>query len=183
VSPSSVVELTAFLREADLTLSALDDPTVRLWVVRGGVDDVAGSTGTGSGSGSGSGSDSAIVGSTGYELSADRRHALVRSVAVHPAARRGGLGRRLALAALDAAAAEGATDAWLFSRRSGPFWQSIGFEPADRDALAAALPDAHQVRLFRETGQLAREVAWHRALGGRTALSPRGAHPRRPSAT
>nr|WP_246287081.1 GNAT family N-acetyltransferase [Schumannella luteola] len=162
--------MTAFLREADLTLSALDDPTVRLWVVRGGVDDVVGSAGTGTGTGTGSGSDSdsgsgsAIVGSTGYELSADRRHALVRSVAVHPAARRGGLGRQLALAALDAAAVEGATDAWLFSRRSGPFWQSLGFQPAERGALAAALPDAHQVRLFRESGQLAREVAWHRPL-------------------
>ncbi|TPW75676.1 GNAT family N-acetyltransferase [Schumannella soli] len=164
MSPSSVGELTAFLREADLTLSALDDPAVRLWVVRGAADAVGCSAEASAVTGTGTVTGTAIVGSTGYELSADRRHALVRSVAVHPAARRGGLGRRLALAALAAAAAEGASDAWLFSRRSGPFWQSIGFEPADRDALAAALPDAHQVRLFRETGQLVREVAWHRAL-------------------
>lgn len=36
--------------------------------------------------------------------------------------------------------------------------------PDDLDDLAAALPAAHQVRLFRSTGQLDREVAWHRPL-------------------
>lgn len=54
-----------------------------------------------------------------------------------------------------------------FSRRSGPFWQSLGFEPADRDELAAALADTQQVRLFQRTGQLSREVAWSRELGVR----------------
>ena len=57
-----VEALTAFLSEVDLTLSGLDAPTVRLWVER----DDAGS----------------IVGSTGYEISSDGRHALIRSVAV-----------------------------------------------------------------------------------------------------
>ncbi|GAB7304790.1 hypothetical protein MAFF212519_26710 [Clavibacter michiganensis] len=41
----------------------------------------------------------------------------------------------------------------------------LGFQEADRDALAAALPDARQVVAFRATGQLAREVAWSRSLG------------------
>lgn len=72
-----------------------------------------------------------------------------------------GRGSRLAL---EQAAAEGATTAWLFSRRSGPFWQSLGFEPADRDRLADLLADTCQVRLFRQTGQLDHEVAWSRAL-------------------
>jgi N-acetylglutamate synthase-like GNAT family acetyltransferase len=136
--------LTAFLREVDLTLSGLDEPTVRLWTQRD--------------------ADGAIVASTGYEMSADGRHVLIRSVAVSPAHRSRGRGRALARFALAAAAEEGAQTAWLFSRRSGPFWQGLGFAPAHRDDLAHALAHTHQVRLFRETGQLEQEVAWSRPL-------------------
>lgn len=139
-----VEALTAFLSEVDLTLSGLDAPTVRLWVER----DDAGS----------------IVGSTGYEISSDGRHALIRSVAVITSHRSRGRGSELAKFALERATEEGATKAWLFSRRSGPFWQSLGFEPANRDELAEALADTHQVQLFQETGQPHREVAWSRSL-------------------
>ncbi|MFC8800991.1 hypothetical protein ACFT2C_24945 [Promicromonospora sp. NPDC057138] len=55
---------------------------------------------------------------------------------------------------------------WLFSRRSGGFWQKLGFERTTTSALATALPHAHQVRLFRCTGQLDREIAWRRPLPG-----------------
>jgi hypothetical protein len=65
---------------------------------------------------------------------------------------------------MDQAWVAGATRAWLFSRRSGPFWEKLGFIGADRDELAQALPHAHQVRLFVKTGQLQREVAWSRTL-------------------
>jgi N-acetylglutamate synthase-like GNAT family acetyltransferase len=101
---------------------------------------------------------------TGYELSGDGKHALVRSVAVDPDRRGRGWGLRLACFALDRGAAGGAHRAGLFSRRSGPFWQRLGFEPADRDMLAQVLARTHQVRLFEETGQLQREVAWCRPL-------------------
>ncbi|NYV78693.1 GNAT family N-acetyltransferase, partial [Streptomyces sp. UH6] len=80
VTGEHVAALTAFLDEADLTLSGLDAPSVRLWADRG--------------------ADGTITGSTGYELSADRRHALIRSVAVSPAARRAGYGSTLARFAL-----------------------------------------------------------------------------------
>lgn len=133
-----------FLVEADLTLAGLDAPTVRLWVER---DD-----------------DGTVIGSTGFETSTDDVHVLIRSVAVSPRHRGSGAGTRLAQFALDRAAAVGAERAWLFSRRSGPFWQSLGFAPADRLALAAALPDTRQVSLFRQTGQLEHEVAWSRRL-------------------
>ncbi|PNW10257.1 GNAT family N-acetyltransferase [Microbacterium testaceum] len=142
--PTDVDALTDFLAAVDLTLSGLDAPTVRLWIER----DVTGT----------------VTGSTGYELSGDGRHALIRSVAVSPHARSRGRGTGLARFALARAADEGASRAWLFSRRSGPFWRSLGFVPADRDDLAAALADTHQVRLFSSTGQLDREVAWFRAL-------------------
>ena len=139
-SPADVEALTAFLSEVDLTLSGLDAPSVRLWLER----DEAG----------------VIVGSTGYEISSDGHHALIRSVAVSPAQRSRGRGSALASFALERAVEEGARRAWLFSRRSGPFWQSLGFESADRDELAEALADTHQVQLFQQTGQLGREVAW-----------------------
>lgn len=139
-----VVALTAFLGEVDLTLAGLDASSVRLWIER----DEHG----------------AIVGSTGYEISGGGRHALIRSVAVSPALRSRGRGGALARFALERAAEEGATMAWLFSRRSGPFWRSLGFEAADRDGLAEVLADTHQVRSFRQTGQLGREIAWSRPL-------------------
>ncbi|MFE5410805.1 GNAT family N-acetyltransferase [Microbacterium sp. NPDC056569] len=142
--PADAAALTAFLTEADLTSSGLDAPGVRLWIER----DARG----------------AIIGSTGYEISADGRHVLIRSVAVRSSERSRGRGGALARFALDRAANEGAATAWLFSRRSGPFWQALGFSPADRDELADALAGTHQVRLFRRTGQLDREVAWSREL-------------------
>ena len=141
---ADVEALTAFLSEVDLTLSGLDAPSVRLWIER----DESG----------------AIVGSTGYEISSDGRHVLIRSVAVSPTQRSRGRGSALASFALERAVEEGATWAWLFSRRSGPFWQSLGFEAANRNELAEALADTHQVRLFQQTGQLGREVAWSRPL-------------------
>ena len=145
VTSAELPELTAFLTTADLTLSGLDAPTVRLWILRA--------------------SDGTVEGTTGFELSDDATHALIRSVAVAPGARGAGLGLRLARFALDAAAESGAKRAWLFSRRSGPFWQKLGFEPADLTSLADALASTHQVTLFRQTGQLEREVAWSRAIG------------------
>ncbi len=143
-----VAELREFLEQADLTLAGLDAPTVRIWVER----DTSGH----------------ISGTTGVEMSTDNRHALIRSVAVAASARRSGGGSRLAAFALGEAARAGAERAWLFSRRSGPFWQSLGFEPADRCDLAAKLADTHQVRLFVESGQLEHEVAWSRALIARS---------------
>lgn len=139
VAVADAAEVRSFLHEVDLTLAGIDEPTVQLWIERGDQGEV--------------------VGSTGFELSEDKRHALIRSVAVAPSYRVAGAGSRLARYALQQARAAGATRAWLFSRRSGPFWQKLGFAGADRDELAAALPHTHQVRLFVQSGQLEREVA------------------------
>lgn len=143
VGPETIAELRAFLTRADLTVGGLDAPDVRLWVLRDG---------------------RTVRACTGYELSAGGGDALIRSVAVDARLRGQGLGAALARYALARAAADGARRAWLFSRRSGGFWQQLGFVPADRDRLARALADTHQVRLFARTGQLAREVAWFRTL-------------------
>ena len=121
-------DLEEFLGRVDLTASGLDSPTARLWIER----DPTG----------------AIVASAGYELSADGVHVLIRSVAVTPRLRSGGRGAEAARFALHQASQEGVRRAWLFSRRSGPFWQSLGFLPAARDDLAVALAGTEQVRPF-----------------------------------
>jgi N-acetylglutamate synthase-like GNAT family acetyltransferase len=135
-------ELTEFLRAADLTTSGVGEPGVRLWV---DLD-----------------ADGRIVATTGYEL--EEHDALLRSVAVALSLRGRGRGTELAQFALDEAYSAGATRAWLFSRRSGPFWKSLGFEPADSADLAAALSSTHQVQAFAASGQLRYEVAWSRPL-------------------
>ena len=156
VANDDVRELRAFLSEADLTIAGLDSTAVRVWVERD--------------------HDGKIVGSTGYEASTDGADVLIRSVAVSSARRTVGAGTRLARFALEEAASSGATRAWLFSRRSGPFWQKLGFSLADRNELAAVLSDTQQVRLFTETGQLEQEVAWTRDL---KALRTTPGHPTR----
>jgi N-acetylglutamate synthase-like GNAT family acetyltransferase len=142
VSRGDAFELTEFLRSVDLTVSGIGEPDVRLWIDL----DV----------------DGRIVGSTGFEL--DGEDALLRSVAVHPSLRGSGRGTELARFALDGVAALGARRAWLFSRRSGPFWQNLGFELADITELAEALGSTHQVRAFAASGQLRYETAWSRPL-------------------
>ncbi|WP_374946718.1 GNAT family N-acetyltransferase [Agreia sp.] len=144
VDSSGVAELREFLAECDLTTSGLDAPGTRYWISR----DERGR----------------VVGSTGFELSPTTCDALIRSVAVASDARAAGLGTELALFAITAARDAGAQRAWLFSRRSGPFWQRLGFERVPTESLAEALAESPQVALFRATGQLARGVAWARTL-------------------
>lgn len=137
-------DLSDFLRTVDLTLAGLDDPAAHLWV-----DRAAGGE---------------IIGTAGFELSSDGRHALIRSVAVSRKHRRSGTGSELARHAIEQAKLAGARRAWLFSRRSGPFWQKFGFVSADPNDLVDALPLARQVQLFKESRQIEREVAWSRDL-------------------
>ncbi|KUM29273.1 acetyltransferase [Arthrobacter sp. EpRS66] len=142
---ADIAEISEFLSIADLTLSGLDSPNVHLWISR---DETTGR----------------IFATTGYEGSEDGQHALIRSVAVAPELRGGGIGLDLAEFAMQRAVEAGAKQAWLFSRRSGPFWQKAGFSSAHTDDLALALASTHQVQLFTESGQLEREVAWSKRL-------------------
>lgn len=152
-NPTDVDEVRAFLAGVDLTVAGIESPSVTLWIDRD--------------------ENGRIVGSTGYELSAGGDHALIRSVAVVATERASGAGTRLASFAITHAQRAGATRAWLFSRRSGPFWRKLGFEHVDRRELAAALSDAHQVRLFTDSGQLEREQAWSMRLEAGKTLGVR----------
>lgn len=140
VTGADIPLIRDFLVEADLTVAGLD--TATLWMEQD--------------------ADGAITSTTGFERVGP--HVLIRSVAVRPDLRGTGLGLRNAAFAIVEAQLAGATTAWLFSRRSGPFWQKLGFWRAPTEELASALGDTAQVQLFVETGQLAREVAWRRRL-------------------
>jgi N-acetylglutamate synthase-like GNAT family acetyltransferase len=141
-TPGDAFALGEFLRSLDLTTAGLDDPDVFLWI---DLDP-----------------DGRIVACTGFELADEQ--ALIRSVGVAPQLRRFGRGAELARFALAQAASAGARRAWLMSRRSGAFWQKLGFEPADIHQLTAALLSTSQVKAFAASGQLDYETAWTRAL-------------------
>jgi hypothetical protein len=64
VAQTDVEALRDFLSEIDLTLAGLEAHTARLWIERD--------------------ASVCIIGSTGYELSADGRHSLIRGVGVAP---------------------------------------------------------------------------------------------------
>lgn len=141
-SRGDAFELSEFLRAADLTTSGVGEPDVQLWIDLN--------------------PEGRIVGCTGFELSGE--DVLLRSVAVDPSLRRAGRGAELARFALEIAASRGATRAWLFSRRSAPFWRSLGFASVEIADIAPSLAETHQVRAFAASGQLAYESAWTRPL-------------------
>ncbi len=111
-----------------------------------------------------------IVAVTGCEYGRGG-HVLLRSVAVAPPLRGQGIGRALAEHTLAHASAHGCTDAWLFSRTNGAFWQHLGFRLRPTADLVAAVPHAHQVVAFAASGHLEREIAWHLPL---TSVPPPG---------
>ena len=141
-APGDVFELTSFLAAADLTTVGLDNPDLHLWV---DLD-----------------ADGRITASTGFELVGS--HALIRSVAVAAGLRGQGRGLELARYALETATTLGATHAWLFSRRSGEFWQKLGFHRTDITELVAAVGSTAQVRAFVASGQINFEVGYSRPL-------------------
>ncbi len=75
-----------------------------------------------------------VVGSAALELYGEA--ALLRSVAVEPALRGQGLGRRLALAALDLAREHGAAEVYLLTETAAEFFSRLGFRPIARAEVA-----------------------------------------------
>ena len=92
--------------------------------------------------------------------------ALLRSAAVSPAARGGGIGAALTERALAEAQAAGCACVYLFSTGAGPYWQRFGFVEVPVSELVAALPHAPQVLRYEELGWLPTEIAWRRDLAG-----------------
>jgi amino-acid N-acetyltransferase len=81
--------------------------------------------------------DGVVVGCAALELFGV--NALLRSVAVDVAVRRGGIGRRLTAAAMDLAAASGISTVYLLTTTAEPYFAALGFESVSRDVVPAAL--------------------------------------------
>ena len=99
----------------------------------------------------------------GLEFGSDA--VLFRSLAVYEAYRGDGLARRLIDHALSEAQAEGYQHACCFSTRAADYFARTGFREVPVSQLAAALPDAPQVKHFAAIGKLAGERAWWKAIG------------------
>lgn len=89
---------------------------------------------------------------------------LIRSAVVVPEARSRGLGRALVQGAVTHASLRGDHTLYLLSTGMGDYWRRFGFEPVGTEELAAALPDAPQVRGGLTRGWLHEEEAWKRTL-------------------
>jgi N-acetylglutamate synthase-like GNAT family acetyltransferase len=105
----------------------------------------------------------ALVAGVGAEFEGDS--ALLRSLVVAPALRGGGLGTALVDAVADEARKRGCAWLYCFATGSGKFFGRIGFRETTPDELAAALPNAPQVRLYRRLKWLETEQAFRRDLG------------------
>jgi N-acetylglutamate synthase-like GNAT family acetyltransferase len=100
----------------------------------------------------------AVVGTVGLEYGPEC--GLLRTAFVHPSHRGGGIGRVLVAALLAEARRAGLRRVYLFSTGAGAFWERLGFQRAPVPEVAAALPDAPQVRDYRARGCLGTEVAY-----------------------
>ena len=78
--------------------------------------------------------------------------------------RNAGLGLQLVNMAIAYAKDRNCKSAFLFSTRSGKYWQKLGFKKISTDELVMALPEAPQVLRFISIGKLATETAWKKDL-------------------
>lgn len=85
-----------------------------------------------------------IVGVAGVELYDDG--ALLRSVAVDPMRRSGGLGRTLVDRVLRAARTSGAREAFLLTTTAEGYFPRLGFEGTTRDAVPAGVRSSVEFR-------------------------------------
>jgi N-acetylglutamate synthase-like GNAT family acetyltransferase len=73
----------------------------------------------------------------GYELHGT--FALLRSLVIHPARRRHGVGQAAAALLLDKARAAGARQAYLLTTTAAPFFERLGFARIDRSSAPEAI--------------------------------------------
>lgn len=145
IRPASMVDfdvITHLLKEADLFSQDVLAVGTRYWVVED--------------------RDEKVVGCLGMELG--KEAVLLKSAAVKPAFRKKGLAERLVQEAVSFAVAHGYQRAYLFSVRSGGYWQRLGFREVPVAELVEALQDAYQVRHFQRIGKLPTEHAWKHEL-------------------
>ena len=89
-------------------------------------------------------SDDAIVGSVGLERYGD--YAILRSAAVSPAVRGGGVGRQLVERIIDKAKGDGVTEMFLLTTTAEEYFPKFGFDRVARDSVPAELHVSEQFR-------------------------------------
>ena len=103
-----------------------------------------------------------LVGCAGMEFGEDA--VLLRNVAILPEFRKQGWGNLLVEHVLSYARGQGYKAVYLFSVRSGGYWQKSGFREVAVEELEQAIPEAYQVQHFKRIGKLANEHAWRKDL-------------------
>lgn len=71
---------------------------------------------------------------------------LLRSLVVHPSARRGGLGARLVAELEGEARASGAGALWLLTQGAAPFFTRLGFSTVERSTAPPSIAVSSQIR-------------------------------------
>ncbi|GHF59637.1 N-acetylglutamate synthase-like GNAT family acetyltransferase [Deinococcus metalli] len=87
---------------------------------------------------------------------------LLRGAAIIPAARGGGLGRRLVMSAIEYAQGRGDRAIYMFSK--GGDWGTFGFQQVPLAVVMGEVPDAPQVQAYRSRGERPGGTTWMRDL-------------------
>ncbi|WP_309573289.1 GNAT family N-acetyltransferase [Deinococcus sp.] len=87
---------------------------------------------------------------------------LLRGAAIIPAARGGGLGRRLIMSAIEYAQGRGDRAIYMFSK--GGDWGTFGFTQVPLAVVMGKIPDAPQVQAYRAKGERPGGTTWMRDL-------------------
>jgi amino-acid N-acetyltransferase len=104
--------------------------------------------------------DGTVVGAAAIEPYGDG--GLLRSVVVKRGYQRGGLGRRLTIAALDLAATLGIADVFLLTTTAEGYFPKLGFERIDRAAVPASVRSSVE---FSSACPASAVVMWKRLAG------------------
>lgn len=138
--PSNVAAMVALLHDVDLLTHDILVPDTHYWVAED--------------------HHRQLIGVAGVEWG--QAAALLRSVAVTPALRGHGVGKLLVQHAVDLVRIAGYERVYLFSTRSGTYWQRLGFQRVPLEEVAHTLSAVPQVLRFHAIGKLARETAWRK---------------------
>lgn len=137
VWPADQAVVARLLTEAGLSAHGILAPHTRYWIAE---------------------AEGTPAGVIGLEVGASA--GLLRSAAVQPRFRGRRLAHQLTATVIAWARTHGLTRVYLFSTEAGAFWERLGFQLTPVAEVAAALPEAPQVKHYSDNGWLPNEVAY-----------------------